>query len=139
MTFTYNPLDGLDTALAKVRFHVGDTVEDKGPKPENGNFQDEEIEGLVSLEGTWQRAVAACYEVLAALWGPYADAKLGDYSESASQKAERFAALAQKWRDQHGYGAGTGIETVHLTRVDGFSQDVAANEVEESGTEYATD
>ena len=138
MTFTYNPLDGLDTGLAKARFHIGDTVEDAGPKPEKGNFQDEELEALISLEGMWQRAVAACFEALAAAWGIYADARLDDYSESSSQKAERFAALAQRWRAQYGYGVGVSIEAVHLTRVDGYSQDMAADEVEETEAEYAS-
>lgn len=138
MTFTYNPLDGLDTNLARVRFYIGDTNEDTGPRPERGNFQDEEIKALVSLEGTWQRAVAACYETLAALWGPYADTRLGAYSEAASQKAKRFAALAEGWRSQYGYGTSAGIETVHLIRTDGYSQDIAAGEVEGTEAEYAS-
>jgi hypothetical protein len=54
--FSYN--DDLDANRDKVRFWLQDTVKSKGPKPANGNFSDQEINGLITIEETWQRAVA---------------------------------------------------------------------------------
>jgi hypothetical protein len=125
MAFTYT--DTLATNRDKIRFYLQDTVENSGPKPSDGNFSDAEIAGLVTAEGSWQKAVAAGYEVLAAAWAGYADWQAGPRRESASQIADRWAALAEEWRDRHGASA-TGAGTRHPTRVDGYSDDVSSEE-----------
>ena len=58
----------LSTDLDRVRFYLGDTddVTFVGPKPDGSFFGDDELNGLITLEGSWQRAVAAGFETLAA-------------------------------------------------------------------------
>src|SRR4030067_1845791 len=97
MAFTY--LGTLATNRDKVRFYTGDTsnAPDVGIKPGGYNFSDAEIDGLVTAEGTWQRAVAAVYEALAALFAQEVDEKNEKISMMYSQKAARYQALAEKW------------------------------------------
>lgn len=126
MTFTY--LGTLATDLDKVRFYIGDTsnAPDAGIKPGGYNFQDAELNGLVSAEGSWQRAVAAVYEALAALFAQEVDEK----DNKNSQKSAQYEKLALKWRDDYGTGTGGGTVTVSaVTRIDGYSDDVASDEV----------
>jgi len=130
MTFTY--LGTLSTDLDKVRFYSGDSsnAPDAGIKPGGYNFQDAEIVGLITAEGTWQRAVAAVYEALAALFAQEVDEKNDKISMTYSQKAARYQALAEKWRKDYGRSTGGGtVTTSAMTRIDGYSDDVAADEV----------
>lgn len=54
-TYSYSPF-AADKDI--VRFHTGDVdVSDSGAK---AFFSDEEIVALITLQGTWQRAVIAC-------------------------------------------------------------------------------
>lgn len=126
MGVTY--IGDLSTDLDTVRFHIQDTVDGSGPKPGGKNFEDDELDGLVSLEGTWQKAVAASFEVLSAAWSSYADINVGPRSEQFSQIAERYQKQAEKWRDDFGSTATTQSGTRHPTRIDGYSDDVASNE-----------
>lgn len=122
--FTYR--GDLSTTRDQVRFYVDDTVEASGPKPDGGNFTDEEIDGLVTLEGSWQRAVAAIFETLAGAYADLVDITAGPRRESLSQTAGAYQSLAQMWRRQHGGGTAAGSRFV--TRVNGYSDDVAADE-----------
>lgn len=122
--FTYR--GDLSTNRDKVRFYVNDTTESDGPKPGSGNFTDEEIDGLVTAEGSWQRAVAAIFEVLAGTYAQLVDITVGPRRESLSQTAGAYQSLAQMWRQRHGGGTSAGSR--FATRVDGYSDDVAADE-----------
>lgn len=126
MTFTY---DGtLTTNLDKIRFKIQDTVSGSGIKPNNGNFTDEEIAGLLAEEGNnVNRTVAALYEALATVWANYVDTKIGSRDEKSSQAAARYAKLAEKWRDDYGY-TGTTLVTGFATRVDAYSDDITSGE-----------
>lgn len=115
MTVTY--LGTLATDRDKVRFYIQDTVENSGPKPSNGNFSDAEIDGLLTAEGTWEQAVAAAFDTLAAAWAGYADWTVGPRSERASQIAERYSQRAQTWRDRQLGGVAT------LVRTDAYTDD----------------
>ena len=126
MTVTYD--DALSTDRDRVRFYVGDTVAAAGPKPDAGNFSDNEIDGIVTVEGTWQAAVAACYETLAALWAGAVDIAVGPRKESLSQVAASYRAQAHEWRERFGQ-TGAGASVVHVTRIDGYSSDIAADDV----------
>ena len=126
MAFTY--LDDLSTDRAQVRFYLQDTVENSGPRPDDDNFSDDEIDGLLSIEGSVARAVAGGYEVLATAWAGYADWGAGPRRESASQIAARYDKKAQDWRQRHGAQA-SGVGTRHPTRADGYSDDVSSEEV----------
>jgi hypothetical protein len=123
MAVTY--LDTLATNRDRIRFFIQDTTEDSGPKPAGANFSDAEIAGLVTVEGSWQRAVAAAFETLAGLWAQYVDISVGPRREAMSQTAQRYKELAETWRSRHGSTAGAGVR--YVTRTDGYSSDVAAD------------
>ena len=126
MAFTY--VGDLSTDRDKTRFYLQDTVSDSGPKPSGGNFTDAEIDGLITVEGTWQKATAAGYEVLAAAWAKYADLQTGPIREQLSQIATRYAQAAKEKRAQFGYTATATASVAHITRVDGYSADIASDE-----------
>lgn len=115
MAFTY--LGTLTTDRDKVRFYIQDVSEDSGPKPDDANFTDAEIDGLLTAEGNWEQAVAAAFEVLAAAWAGYADWQAGPRRENASQIAQRYQEQAEKWRDKQAGGVAT------LTRTDAYTDD----------------
>jgi len=134
--FTYR--SDLTTDLDRVRFAIQDTTESAGPKPAGANFDDEELTGLVTLEGTWQRAVAAAFEALAGAWAMYADLWVGPRKESLSQVAERYTKLGERWREQYGYAVQRGVYVAGVVRVDGYSDDVASDDVDIT-SEYGWD
>ena len=125
MAFTYN--DTLSDDRSKVRFCLQDTEIDKGPKPNGGNLSDNEITGLVTLEGEWQRAVAAGFEALAAIWTQYADLSEGPHKETFSQVAEGYRKSAALWRARS--GSATPARVAGIIKVDGYSDDVASDDV----------
>lgn len=126
MTFTY--AGTLATNLDRVRFYIQDTVSGDGPKPDNVNFTDAELTGLLTVEGSWQRAVAGAFEALASAWARYADIQVGVRREALLAIAEFYRRQAKEWRDQYGASA-SGVGTRHPTRIDGYSSDVASDEV----------
>ena len=130
MTFTY--LGTLATDLDKIRFYIGDTSSTTGAgvKPDGTNFTDEELTGLLGLEGSVGRAVAGVYETLAGLFAQQVDITTGPRKESLSQAAERYQKLAETWRKKYGSnGSAARAGSRAPTRVDGYSQDIASNEV----------
>ena len=127
MTFTY--AGTLATDLDKVRFYLDDVTENSGPQPGGGNFTDEELGGLITAEGSWQKAVAAGYETLAGMWGQYVDISVGPRRQSLSQTASRYETLAKTWRRRSGSSSVGGAGSRAVTRVDGYSDDVAADSV----------
>lgn len=123
MTFTY--VGTLTTDLDKIRFKIQDTASGSGPKPSSANFTDEEIAGLLAIEGTVNQTVAALYEALAAIWAHYIDTKIGPRDEKLSQVADRYQKLARSWRDEYGFGDdATTLVTGFVTRQDGYSDDI---------------
>lgn len=125
MTFTY--AGTLATDLDKVRFYIQDVTANSGPKPDGANFTDEELGGLLTLEGSVGRAVAGAYEALAVIWAPKYDFTSEGQSFKRSTPSERFAKLAAEWRAQYG-SAGTAATSTSLTRVDAYSDDIASDE-----------
>jgi hypothetical protein len=121
VTFTYNGT--LTTDLDDIRFKVRDTTENSGPRPSGGNFTDEEINGLLAIEGTAERTVAALYEALASEWSVYVDTKIGPRDEKLSQVAGAYERLARRFRKDYGYGSNI-LTTGFVTRVDGYSDDI---------------
>lgn len=100
MAFTY--VGDLSTDRDKVRFSLQDTVENKGPKPANGNFTDAEIDGLLAIEDSWQLAVAAGFETLAAAWAEKMSFSVVNGSFTRSDAGKHYMSLAKDWRDKHG-------------------------------------
>jgi hypothetical protein len=120
MAFTYS--DALALDRDKVRFALGDTVSAAGPKPADANFSDGELAGLLAIEGTWQRAVAAGFETLTALWAKQVTFGADGMSASLSNVAEQYRASAKEWRQKYGGGETSGSQAV--IRADGYSQDI---------------
>ena len=124
MAFTYS--EALSEDRDKVRFHLQDTVSGSGPKPSDGNFSDAEIDGLVTLEGHWQGAVAAGFETLAAAWRRYPNYSADGVKLDRSDIAAGYAEQAAIWRAQYGRAGDSSIAS--LERTDAYSDD---------GSEYA--
>ena len=132
MTFSYSGT--MATDLDFIRLKIGDTVSSSGPKPYTGtssNFTDEEINGLKTIEGTKERTVASLFEVLAGLWARYVDSKIGPRDEKLSKVADNYATLAKQWREDYGTVTAT-ANFGFVTRVDGYSDDIANDEVDET-------
>lgn len=125
MAVTY--VDTLLTDRDKLRANIGDTVENSGPKPNGGNFSDNEIAGILTDEGSVGRATARCYEILSTIWAHYADTKIDPRDEKLSQISKQYMAWAKEKRAEFGY-ASSGLRTGFVTRVDGYSQDIASDE-----------
>ncbi len=126
MTFTYS----VTTALGKLRMSIGDTVASSGPRPGSGtatNFTDEELNELITVEGTWQKAVAGVCEILGNAWAIAVTFSADGLSVSRSDIARAWQAQAATWRKKYGGGYRSGGNAV--TRADGFSDDVTNVEV----------
>ena len=125
MAFTY--LGTLANDRDKVRFYLQDTVSESGPKPADGNFTDDEIDGLITAEGNWQRAVAGGFETLATAWRRYPSFTADGLQLARSDIAKGFDDQAEKWRKQHGTATSPrsgAAGSRAVTRVDGYSDDI---------------
>lgn len=110
MAFTYDisSTDATELAISKIRFEIGDHVENTGIRPDGTNFADAEVSYWLTLEGSViMRAVAAACETLARVWSLVSDTTLGPHGESASQLSEAFAKRAETLRQEFGYGDST--------------------------------
>jgi hypothetical protein len=132
--FTY--IGDLSTDRDKVRFHLGDTDPRDGPLPSDKNFTDNEIDGLIDAEGTWQRAVAAGFEALAAAWARYPSFKADGLSLSRSDIVKAYKDEAAKWRRD--YGRTRGVNVAGIIKRDGYSDDVTSDDVD-TDSEYEAD
>ena len=121
--FTYNGT--LDSDLERVRFYLGDTVNAAGPRPEDANFTDAEILGLIAVEGSWQRAVAAGFESLAASWAKHVTFASGMRTgANISDIAAAYAAQAKDWRLRFGTPNQHVVGSHRVTREDAYSTDL---------------
>lgn len=128
MTFSYGGT--LTDATDRVRFEIGDIVSGSGPRPHatSTNFSNEEVDAIVTEQGGWGPAAAKLMEILANEWASAAgNVAMADYSENYTARAEYFRKRAQDLRMQ--YGGGVAVSQVSVTRVDGYSDDVDAEEV----------
>lgn len=124
MTFTY--VGTLLTDLDIIRFNIQDTVSGSGPRPKigsNNNFTDEEIAGILTIEGNSNRATARMFEILSAAWSTHTNTRIEERSESKGDIAKMYMQRAKEWRANYGYG-GTTVESAGVTRVDGYSDDI---------------
>lgn len=89
MSFSYST--ALTTSRDKVRFFIGDTTVNSGPKPSGGNFTDQEIDAVVTMEGSWHKAAALLLRTLASLWMNEATTvKIGPYSVTYTDRAKMY-------------------------------------------------
>lgn len=132
MAFTYNSDVNSPNERDYVRFHINDIIEDEGPRPNDMNFSDEELDFILGIEGSWQRTVAACFEALAAAWFTNPTWQADGLAVSSSHTGKNFAEEAARWRKAHGGGGSSGLgysASRTVIPVDGWSNDIAANEV----------
>jgi len=87
-----------------LRLLIGDATENDGPRPGRANFDDDELDTLLLLEGgNINRAAARAFEVLAGQWARHAGSyRLGPESEEMRQSAA-FADRGKDLRGIHGY------------------------------------
>jgi hypothetical protein len=137
MAFTYE-LDSADAELvevAQVRFHLGDTVESRGPRADHSNFSDEEVKMMLNSLDTLgaayrpMKAVASLCEVLARDWSKIATISVGPRSQQYGENAKQWAARAIELRQR--YGGGGLAFSVQPRRADGY----AAHAAESTGME----
>ncbi len=104
MAFTYD----LTTNAGKVRFNVGDTVENSGPRPDKRNFSDAEIDYLIATETAGNTAAAALgFETLSSEWAAYALAeRTGEGSFDAKEVSELYLKIAYEQRSKPDGGTG---------------------------------
>lgn len=92
----------LSTDIGKVRLEIGDTVEDKGPRPNGANLTDDELQYWITREGHVMRAVAAACEALARMWSSSTTISIGPHSETLSLIAGMWDDRAKKLRAVYG-------------------------------------
>ncbi len=104
MTFT----NDLTTDRGVVRFNIGDTVENAGPRPDKRNYSDAEIDYLIATETAGNTAATALgFETLAGEWGAYTlSERAGEGSFDAKEVSGQFQKLADYWRKKPGGGTG---------------------------------
>lgn len=125
MTFTYIEATLATVPRDAIRFHIADTVEDQGPRPDGRNFSNVEIAFLLSEEGDRVNgAIAKGFEVLATEWTAFALAeKEGEVDWDLKEVAENFRKQAAFWRKKPGGGseAERSGGLVTLERVDAYT------------------
>ena len=93
MSFSYST--ALSTNRDKVRFFIGDTTSGSGVKPSSANFTDEELDGLITIGGSWQAAVALASRALASAWSNEANSKaIGSYKVTYTDRAKMYTEKA---------------------------------------------
>lgn len=135
MTFTYDSAAAAATAtvLHNIRLEIGDTDSDAAL------FTDEEIGVYATARGLTVSAVSsragaellACADLLDSLAARFArayDFETDGQRFDRGQMSEMYRDRARELRLR-----AAGLGTVVPTRVDGYSQDVAADDVDESG------
>lgn len=116
MSFTYD----LTTDIGKVRLALGDTSDGSGMRPDGANFEDEELDTFLVLEGDdVELATARALEVLANQWASRADLQVGPRKESLSQIATRYAELAKTVRARRSTSSGSGVIDLGFAEVGG--------------------
>lgn len=100
MAFTYASDFTLDRD--KIRHYIRDTVEFSGPLPNDNNFSDAEIAGLVTIEVTVERAIAGAFETLAAAWITHPTFQADNMAISNSHIARNYQEQADVWRKRYG-------------------------------------
>ncbi len=127
MTFTYD----LTTDIGAARLELGDTSSGSGVKPDGTNLSDEELQSLITREGSVMRGCAAACELLARHWARVANISVGSRREDFGAVAEQWSKQAKTLREQHGGASGSVTAfSVGVKRNDGYAT--------QADTEYTT-
>lgn len=123
MTFTYSSTS-LSSTLAKVRLEIGDTDSTQDL------FTDEELQIYIDVRGTsYLLAAADACDALAVRFARSYDFETDGQSFKRSQMSKAYQTMADSLRAR-----ASGVSTIVSTRVDGFSEDVAADDGAANGT-----
>jgi hypothetical protein len=116
MAFTYD----LTTDPGVVRFNLGDTVENQGPRPDKRNYSDAEIDYLITTETAGTIAATALgFEILASEWGAYTiEESEGEVDFDAKEVSDQYFSLANYWRSKPGGGTSGGSFQAGLLNLD---------------------
>jgi hypothetical protein len=101
MAFSFD--DTLLTDADWIRFYIGDTVLNSGPRPNSAarNFPNASIAAVLSDEGHKVAAVAALFEALSTEWARYnLSEREGEVNFDAKGTADYYAKLADEWRSK---------------------------------------
>lgn len=131
MGFSYDESHGQDRD--RVRFAIGDTAYGHGPRPDNGNFSDEELDALLTEYGSWPCAVAAAFRSLHASWAVRPIFGPGELSTTHANVARQHELAANYWLDRCAETQSTDspvVQSISFRRLDGYS---------DAATEYSTD
>lgn len=124
MTFTYDlaNADATKVLISKVRLELGDTVANKGMRPDGSNLSDEEISVWLAAESNHiMHTVTRACDALARMWANMADVTVGPRSEGFSKISSDWADRAQELRKQYGDPGGGSAFSISGDRVDGYS------------------
>lgn len=134
MAFTYDlTATGDDLNVAKVRLEIGDTVSGTGVKPNGSNFTDAELLIFLARESNnVMRATASACEALARWWATAVNITVGLRREELTAVSKAWTERAAELRKQ--YGGGQQAFSAGVTRQDGYSTDVASDDVEDAET-----
>lgn len=116
MAFT----NDLTTGRGIVRFNLGDTVENQGPRPDKRNFSDAEIDYLIATETAGTTAATALgFETLASEWAAYTISESeGEVDFDAKEVSDQYFSLANYWRSKPDGGTGGGSFQAGLLNLD---------------------
>jgi len=138
MAFTY--AGTYDSDREKVRENIRDVTSGSGPLPADANFSDALLAGIITAEGNWQRATAACFEMLASAWSRFPDYATDGLKLERGKIADDFAKMAKKWRKDFGYAAKSYSPAGVSGQInqDGYSDDITNDDVD-TNDEYGGD
>lgn len=104
MAFSYSP--DLDDDISKVRFNIGDSVENAGPRPNTDvtNFSNEEIQAVLNENSTHAgKATAVLFDTLSAEWTRFAISyTMGPRKEELYRISSRYEAMSREWANKSG-------------------------------------
>lgn len=115
MTFSYS----LANDIGMVRFELGDTTSGSGVRADGSNLSDEEIQLLLTREGSVFGAAAGACEMLARDWAKVSNISIGSRSEGLSKVSAEWSARAVELRNS--IGGNFAVFAIGAKREDGFS------------------
>lgn len=131
--YTYDPTTLADEAVARVRLLIGDT--DVSGDGDTAEFADQEIEFELETQDDDERLTAiALLEKMATRYARRVTVASGSQRINLSDAYDRVRAEAQRLRDAGPEGDAALMTTAPL-RVDGYSDDIEADDVSPRGTE----
>ena len=123
MAITYDA--NITTERDRIRLQIGDTIDGDGPrKPDDKNFSDAELDALATSEGSWQRTVAACYEILAGEHAKHTTFSAHGGSYSRSDSSRTYRELAERWRKKYGNAGESAADGIDAAIIDFSGDDV---------------